>query len=220
MSSSSESVYRTVVTVRFELVHTAASAGEADLLARRVISSQPGVRDDQVERVTSTPLDLVERLQADNVASWQESEALKGHPEMYQRWGHGLLPESELLDVARDELFKPMAAFPRRKRLGDTAVPHRGGCSYDGDPEYLVTWRTDHGPSLTRTQYARLAMREAVTQRIADHPWLRLSPRNCVTTQVRDHIGTCTVCRQSVSQRSVLVTVQWAGRTLSREYLL
>ncbi len=221
------SVYKTTITVNHELVHEATTAGEADLVAMRLIGSQPGIREDQIAQVISRPLSVVEQLQRQNLTAWQESEAVKHDQQMYERWAHNLLPEAEILHRVRGVLFTPLDQFRRRKRMSATIIPHprqpislRPRCGGLDDLDSLVKWSTVELPNMTRGQYANLERLEDAGRLIADHPWLSMSPADCVSTHLREHVGVCSACGRSVSQRSVLVTVQWAGRNLSREYAL
>lgn len=221
-------VYRTVVTVHHELVHEAKSAGEADLVAMRLIGSQPGIREDQIAQVISRPLSVVEQLQRQNLTAWQESEAVKHEPAMFERWGHNLLPEEELREHVRKALFSPMGEFRRRRRMTAVSIPHPRSplgsvqcfLGWTQDLEKIISWSTAEVPEMKRHDYDALARLEEAARLIADHPWLSMSPADCVSTHLREHVGTCSVCKRTVSQRSVLVTVQWAGRNLSREYAL
>src|SRR5882724_744886 len=155
-------IYRTVVTVHHERVHEAQTAGEADLVAKRLVGSMPGIREGQIAQVISRPLNVVEQLQRQNLVAWQESEAVRGDPELYERWAHNLLPEEELLARCRKALFAPMAEFQRRKRMSATTVPHPRSplvpdCGAFSELEALISWSTTNLPDIGRSQYARLA---------------------------------------------------------------
>jgi mono/diheme cytochrome c family protein len=70
---------------------------------------------------------------------------------------------------------------------------------------------------LTATEWVVLARLNAVVEQTNKHPWLAGSGATIAT---RIHKGVCQRCHREAAQVSALVTIDWAGRTLSREYLL
>lgn len=171
------------------------------------------------------PSDLITNLHRDNLSYWQESIAVDKHatPRQQSLWSKGALPDSELLDIARRELFQGLTSFVKRRRLEVWHIPHPRTplgwiCADYLDAESMVEWETREADPTTVEWMTLLRIRQA-TYTLTEHPWLARSA-NPVTVDVREHCGTCNVCGRTVSNRSALVSVQWAGRTLSREYLL
>jgi hypothetical protein len=127
--------------------------------------------------------------------------------------------EIELLTIVRAELFAPFGRFHKRVRLRAAAIAHKDDCL--SSPE--VDWSTRRPQ--TRVGAEILPKMHAVAYEVAKHPWLaERSPedgRHCkLRLEQRHHHGVCRCCRAEISEHTVLVTVYWAGRELSREYVL
>lgn len=181
--------------------------------------ARPGIKREHITAVTASQI-----LAGDAAAarSHQELEALKlGTYSQRQRMACGLLPESELLEIVRRELFRPFGMFPRRRKLTATSIPHprlnTGGWRCSSSPR--IIWLTTRDPSLDHDQWERLLKLEAGMDEIRNHPWLRKNADGC-TLSVVEHRGICSECGQTAAQHSALVSLVWAERQLSREYLL
>lgn len=127
--------------------------------------------------------------------------------------------EIELLTLVRAELFAPFRAFRKRVRLRAAAIAHKDNCL----PSPEVDWSTRRPQ--TRVGAEMVHKMNAVAYEVAKHPWLaERAPedaRHCkLRLEQRHHHGVCRCCRAEISEHTVLVTVYWAGRELSREYVL
>lgn len=213
-------LYNVDVTLRLPMLVDAPDADAAAAAARaRAVAAVPASCG--ITTVETTPLSLVEQLHADNLRAWQESEAvMRGTAEQHRRWLCGVLPEEELLELVRRELFLPFVAFARRQKISHTDISHLPFCarSLSGD---LMQWSTEPNPELNAAEFRCLEQIRDCTARVMGHPWMALAASNSCAVEAREHKGTCTRCDRGSSQKSALVTVSWAGRRgLSREYLL
>lgn len=171
-----------------------------------------------VESVVVQPLSVVELLQRENLRYLQESTAVREvcTPNQQERWTAGVLPDLELLALVRDELFAPFEErdFLRRKPMQEREVHASPGCMQE------VRWSSADGSALTGEQWRTWRRILDTVNEVRSHAWLEFSARPCVTAQIRQHSGECTHCQRIRLQQSAIVTVEWAGRNLSREYLL
>jgi hypothetical protein len=182
--------------------------------------------------------DAVATLATENLHRWQEIQALtRGDADQRQRWAECRLPERELLELARTELFRPFVLLSRRRKLGFASIKHpktnRGVWSCLGpdpdwstvtrDAEDLVEWSTAPQFILQPVEWQHLARVHEGADHVLRHPWLRragVAGAGPVRVEVREHRGLCRRCGEAVRDLGALVTVGWAGRTLSREYAL
>lgn len=162
------------------------------------------------------------KLRAGNMVFWLETEALKhGTDNQRERHTAGVLPEDELLALARGELYKPLNAWTRWKNrdLHAREVRHEDSCA---GAEQLVKYRTLGGPAMPPMDgnaWNRLGeLRHAVNE-IAAHEWLTRSHAK-VDVQVTRHEAYCTRCNKVAVRYAVRVAIPWAGHTLVREYAL
>lgn len=153
----------------------------------------------------------------------REALAKRGTDNQRARYAAGFLPEDELLAIARAELFAPFNAFkPWHNRfLKPHAVKHR-----ERTCRGTIAFETADADELTHDQWEVLAQIKAAAEIAADHHWI---VRSCVhggadVHKVRvdplAHWATCEVCGAEEVRASVKVTIQWAGRLLTREYAL
>jgi hypothetical protein len=222
-----------LVRVRSESIEPATE------LVKRIACERQGIRPDHLEGVSVAPVVGDAALSADNLRHWQESEAIqRGTTSQQERWLRGVLPESELLEVARGELFRQFGLFAKRTPMGfaDIDHPRKAGIwtcltvpRASGpvtDASKLVTWATVHAPDLREREATTLRALNEAARAAADHPWLQQGPQTAVLrpevvgVSPREHRGVCQVCEHSVYERSALVSIYWAGRILSREYVL
>lgn len=236
--------YQTTITLRVVLRVQSTSVDAATAQGRAIACQRQGIRAEHIENAWATPLQGEELRTAENLRAWQESQAVTQHGSSSQRerWLGGSLPESELLDMARGHLFRGFALFQKRTPMGFAAIDHPrsagnlwkcltisrpSGPIRDGNE--LVTWETIHSPELTEHEHATLRCLNDHASELATHPWLRQSPvatnpgtkmPEVIGVSPREHRGTCSVCQRTVYERSALVSIYWAGRVLSREYVL
>lgn len=242
MSQTQTQTYQTTLTLRIVLRVQSTSVDAATAQAKAIACQRQGIRAEHIENAWATPLQGEELRTADNLRAWQESQAVTQHGSDSQRtrWLSGTLPEAELLELARGQLFRPLALFQKRTPMNFAAVDHprtagnlwkclnvprASGPVRDGND--LMTWETVHSPELTEREHGVLRSLNDHAREVAAHPWLRQSPVNptpalpeVVGVSPREHRGTCSVCQRTVYERSALVSVYWAGRVLSREYVL
>lgn len=133
-----------------------------------------------------------------------------------ERYDAGLLPEDELLTLARAELFKAFDGIPRwswNKHVRD--LRHASDCATkDTSPAYE---QCDVG-EVTATEWENLKLVTRAASETNHHPWLDRTG-NCVV-EAAAHWLTCPTCKAEMYKVSAKVTIHWAGRALVREYNL
>jgi hypothetical protein len=219
--------FRAEVVVHLNVCVDADSHVDAEDLARRMAARQR-IRPSDVVRVSAVRLDVGQCLTHDNICVWQENEVLaRGTSNQRQRWDSGCLPDNELRLLARTELFRPFSLCPRRVRKGPSAIPHPKDdlgawlCAATAiNGTIAVAWKTRPDPELTETQWQSLQRLLAASDEVRRHPWMRMSQPTSVRLAIREHSGECAACRQRTAENAALVEIDWAGRTLSREYML
>jgi hypothetical protein len=177
------------------------------------------VPPEAITAVSCEPLSFLEQLHADNWRTLQESHALetRGTPGQLARWCAGHMPEAELCAIARHELFKVFAGLTTRRKM--TRFDVHGVASACHIPD-SIKWSTEDRPTLRPEQWENLEKIRDAAGKIMQHPWMRLSPPESVQVSVRGHRGECANCGGFRNQQSALVTITWAQRNLSREYVL
>lgn len=150
-----------------------------------------------------------------------------GTANQQERYAAGLLPEDELLAIARTELFKPFELLAQqgvkrwnkdtRVRLNE--IRHERSCEERNDtsPEAILFESCQAG-ELTHGEWETYRIFQKHRDIAAAHPWL--ATVNGVVLEPIAHFATCSVCQAEASRMSVKVTVHWAGRALVREYVL
>lgn len=171
--------------------------------------------------MTTNP--LTQQIAADNMAVWLETEALKlGTDNQRERWRAHLLPDDEILQLARAELFKGFANLVRwnssdiRRELTQElrGKRHEHGCANDR-PELEVADVSE----LTAEQWDRYKNLGAITDALNMHPWM-FRQKASATISSFTHWATCLGCGAEVCASGAKVSVPWAGRTLVREFRL
>lgn len=162
-------------------------------------------------------------LHETNTRTWLEHEAIKlGSTNQKERYAAGVLPQEELLALARGHLFAGMEGCERWKALGYGAVHHVGDCRSRVDIMSAPLkvggeagiQAMDHN---TWTAYSKII--NTIGGIAETHPWLApigIKPWSCIY----DHVATCDKCKSRASKRSIKITIPWAGRNLVREYSL
>jgi hypothetical protein len=140
-----------------------------------------------------------------NIKAWI---AKHGSASMQAREAEKLLPEKELLHAVREWLFAPLADFARYERLDDGDARHADDC-YTGAP---IAYQTEDADELTEPEYERLDVLRDAARRLAEP----------AEVQAREHRVMCRHqnCPAETLRRSVLVSIDWNGYPLSREYAL
>jgi hypothetical protein len=146
------------------------------------------------------------------VAAQRKFLELHGTENQMERHLAGLLPEDELLGLARNVLFSPFSGFKRWIKLSPADLMHRRGCRGN------VSFTTYSAPDLTADEWARYkTVRDAVSVASSD----ALKPYDVeIGVDLVEHVGVCEACANECSARSVSIRIEWAGRPLSREYSL
>ncbi len=169
----------------------------------------------------------VNNMQADNITTWLELEAVKlGTENQRERHMAGFLPDEELTALARTELFKGFDSFRRwagrdRAQLMFT-LKHKTAkallkpCKVSKDSIELDT--TD-AVGLNADEWNTLKRIQSTVEAMKDHPWICRA--GCDVSVVSStHLATCTICNSTLAASSVKITIHWAGHDLTREYAL
>lgn len=158
---------------------------------------------------------------------WLEREVMKlatlEQQDRCYRTGQLIMPEPELLQLAREEIFKPFSQYAKWTPLKWSDVRHAEGCR--GTKSVDVTAEDVSFDDLSRRMvgvqtmdtYARIAHDAALMA--TSHIWFVRS-KQVFELKIRHHIARCNNCPAFVQGYSVLVSTVWAGRPLSREFAL
>ena len=151
------------------------------------------------DRVTHQVLHMVRDLASDN---------------QRERFAAGLLPEDELLSLARYELFLPFASFRRWDKIDAREVKHERGCSGSAEIRFV----TQKPANLTHDEWAML---KAITTAVGAANNGILAAHGCTASvELVEHVGRCNGCAAEIFGRAASIRIEWAGRPLSREYTL
>lgn len=137
-----------------------------------------------------------------------ERDMLQKHGTESQRERHAadVLPEDELLRVARGVLFAPLAEFPRYRKIEFRDIEHGDDCMADAD---MTTFHDDDAVSLdeglTEGQWKALKAIE------------KAAPAGAVVSP-RNRWLKCKGCDETATSIAARVTIQWAGRDLVHYY--
>lgn len=157
------------------------------------------------------------QLQVDNLTTWMELEALTlGTDNQRERYHAQLLPEDELTQLARDELFKVFGDAPRWRALKKSEVQHYHCLGADGRH---VEFETADVGELAHDEWENLKLITELAGMAQGHEWLSRSDGK-VTVQSQSHWATCTTCEAEICRSSAKVSIAWAGRILTREYAI
>lgn len=162
-------------------------------------------------------------LKPENVVTWLELHALEqGTENQMERWLAKLLPEDELTALARKEIFAGFDPYKRWQNISeldaDNAIRHGDLCD-DPDLASAILFETKPAYNLTHDQWELMKRVQATTEATRKHAWC-VEGGCTVRMQPRVHVAVCARCNGSVRYPAALVTVEWAGRTLTREYAL
>lgn len=161
------------------------------------------------------PLTVKAVMQSQNEKRFLEIAALElGDLSQNERYYAGVLPEAELLGLARTSLFKPLDHFRRWRKLEIHHVRHNYSHDLTSD---MVTFGTLPVATFSAQQWKIIKAFDSVIATASQHEWV-LKFGGMFTMETREHTATCHICKASWKRCSVLVSVPWAGRRLSREY--
>jgi len=136
-----------------------------------------------------------------------------GTDNQYERLTAGLLPEVELLSLARYELFLSFAPFRRWQKLEVGDVRHDRSCNGG-----VVEFSTSTPGSLTHDEWSLFKQITGAVD--AANGGALNGHRTNATLSIVEHVGRCLVCQAEAFGRAVNIRIEWAGRPLSREYTL
>lgn len=165
--------------------------------------------------------ELDELLRATNMRTWLEFEAARlGTPRQLEDYSKGRLGEGDLRRLAREHLFAPFRDLPRWTPMGWRDVTHvRAGCigSVTFEASNVGGAQIPDVALYRRTQL--IGAIGALSIEAGRHQWLLRSGEG-FSVALRNHVATCTACGAREVRSSALVSVEWASRTLSREFAL
>lgn len=135
-----------------------------------------------------------------------------GTQNQIERYYAGMLPEEELLALARNALFAPLASFRRYSKLQPGDVKHSDDC-FEGPVRFFTREAADGISGDEWRDYRRI-------QDALEEAW-RSMPRDIATKiEVVEHVGLCSMCDKEAIRRAASVRIEWAGHELVREYQL
>ena len=149
----------------------------------------------------------------------EHAAAKLGTENQRERYAAGMLPEDELLALARGELFKPFDGF---KRWGkDTKVRafdirHRSPCVLTRESD--INFEVTQAGELTHDEWVVYKQIGEARDYASRHAWL--AGISSVVIEPLAHFATCPACDAESTRMSAKVTIEWAGRKLVREYVL
>lgn len=155
----------------------------------------------------------------DKSTTWLEAQALvAGSDNQRARWNAGVLPDDELTELARTELFAPLVRFKRWEKIPASHVPHQThlGLGCGGDQ---VKFQTGDPTAIEGAEWDRLQMITSTAATINRHAWMKHAKTTVEVTPVL-HTATCEICIAQKQAISVVVRIPWAGRLLTRQYAL
>jgi hypothetical protein len=143
-----------------------------------------------------------------------ELKLLRDHGTDNQRERHAasMLPEDELRALARAVLFSPFVGFRRWPKISHEEVRHDKQCSGG-----TVAFVTQAFKSLTSEEWCIYKELERCCHGNRD---LLLRYGASSSLELVEHVGRCSVCNAEIYGRAAALRMQWAGRTLTREYSL
>ena len=140
-----------------------------------------------------------QRKKKEAIAEWV---AAKGTPSQKERLAENLLPDEEIITAMRDEIFRPLDAFPRYQKIKASDVCT---CDYGDYGEYCDCdfWAADK--------------KEATEEEFRKMKQIRTLMPNAVVT-LREHGGNSERCDNEFYRSGILVSVNTGAFQFSREY--
>ncbi len=159
-----------------------------------------------------------------NVTTWLELQAVAtGTESQRERYRDGVLPEEELLQLARAQVFVAFEEIPRWKAIAQRDLPHPYAIGYPcpgtNPRSGLVTFETADVDELGPEEWVtmkRICNLATVANLHPDAECLGL----IFMVDPRTHWAGCKACKAEICRSSARVSVRWAGRDLAREYAL
>lgn len=160
----------------------------------------------------------------------REAVRVRGDANQRSRYEAGLLPEEELVTLARAELFAPFERCARwhNRMLRSQAVRHRVQYCHG-----QIDFETCDVDELTSEQWDNLEILRSAMEIARDHHWIVRSVNDAsarlhvdvrrisgIVITTTAHWATCRACLAEESRHTARVQILWAARTLSLEYLL
>jgi len=216
--------YRVDATVRVSYEVDGASPDESKAVAWLVIASGDAKL---VEIASASAVEIThdEQLAVRNLQYWLDAQAiaLRGNEAAREAIATGkTVSRTELDAFARNELFEAYNGFQRWRPIRYGEVRHADSCR-----DHTVIARTIsqgcqrwYRPrDLRGAEMETLARIKSCSRQVNQHPWL-VKTWESVSVDVRWHTMTCEACNAQVVKPSVMVTIPWGTRTLSKEYAL
>jgi hypothetical protein len=131
------------------------------------------------------------------------------------------LPEDELLQLARHELFAGFDGFARWhtnevRRDMRSKLRHQESCaSRVAVPEFEVAELAELGAA----GWDVLKKISLVVSRLDQHEWMARQHESA-TVETFTHWATCISCQSELCRSGAKVSIPWAGRVLVREFAL
>ncbi len=149
----------------------------------------------------------------------EEQATALGTTNQRARFAVGALPEIEILELARAELFRPLNGFARwagrdRERIGHD-LQHANSCS--GARVSFDAETDDMAFDMKAREWGVFKQIYAIVAGIQQHPWLAASG---ATILLVANWAQCSTCLAEAVRFSAKVTIRWADRDLVREYAL
>lgn len=165
---------------------------------------------------------LTDQIRTDNLTTWLEIEALKlGSDNQRERWAAHLLPDDEIAQLARAELYKGFERCERwhtsevrpamRNKLTGRHTPQCPGVPLEFEIADVAELAADEWDTLKKLHDLVVAVNM--------HPWMF---RQKAEAQIASftHWVTCKNCQAEVCRSGAKVSIPWAGRILVREFKL
>lgn len=172
-----------------------------------------------------------------------------GTTSQLERYAADLLPEDELCALAREQLYKPfggLARYSSSEKIKVSELRHQSDCAVfvkeseirradGGEPfspetqkriargiqKYLIEdaidFETCAMAELDKEGWQWLKAIESSAEAARKHPYLA---GGTVVVEPLTHWATCRHCQAEIDRSTAKVHIHWAGRTLTREYLL
>lgn len=174
------------------------AVADAENTARAVATRQAQLEKDAEEK----------RAAAEFSAALTEWIGKKGTTNQIGRRAENLMPDDEILVLVRNEVFEPLDVFPRFEKLDNEDVECESEGAEEGVPRF-------------ETREADIALSDDEFQHLVD---IRAELPEGAGAVPRMHRGWCACrfddCHFEIHKLSTLVTIEWHGRKLSREYAL
>lgn len=146
----------------------------------------------------------------------QEREIVdaRGTTDQHERYLAWLLPEQELLELARDVLLPDL---PRYERMEAADAEHESDCSLPIKPNIEFDSGQYTG-GLTAGEWDVVKKIRAACAVCSSCGEVFAVCGDKIETEIRYHHATCGACNRTTQRLTVKATMKWAGRIIGREY--